>query len=758
MAAISIACRKDFNTVCPSARMEHAWTDNYAILDLAQVIVRDLGGRITVWSTGAERLYGWTREAVLGRLVHDLLATEFPKPLAEVEADLLRDGEWQGELRHTRRDGRSVYVASHWALQRGRDGQPIAVIEVNNDISGAKEADESRLRLAAIIESSDDAIIGKTLDGIVTSWNAAAETLFGYRRDEIVGRPIATLFPPDRIREEEAILARIRCGERVDHYETVRRRKDGSELTVSLTISPVRDATGAIVGASKIVRDITERRRREDALRESEERYRRLADLNPEALFVQVDGRIVYANAAMLRLYRATAKEDLIGRSVFEVVHPDSHAIAQARSDRIRRSGDSQPLVEQRWRRLDGSIVEVEVASAMVTWRGGTGIQVVTRDLTERKRAEADLRRREAHLASILATVPDAMIVIDARGIMQSFSTTAERLFGYSADEVVGRNVSILMPSPYREAHDGYLARYLATGERRIIGVGRVVIGQRKNGTTFPMELAVGEVVLEGERLFTGFVRDLTERQENERRLHEVQSELVHLSRLSELGQMVSALAHEVNQPLTAIGNYLKAGQRFLELGNQERAKATLEKVAEQAGRASEIIRRLREFMKKGGSEKSTEPLPKTIEEASALALVGMKSRDLKVTMRFDPAASPIVIDKIQIQQVLFNLLRNAIEAMADSPRRELSITADRSAAGMVEIRIADTGPGLADEVRARLFQPFVTTKASGMGVGLSICRSIVEAHGGRLRADDNPGGGTVFSFTIPIAPPAPES
>ena len=176
----------------------------------------------------------------------------------------------------------------------------------------------------------------------------------------------------------------------------------------------------------------------------------------------------------------------------------------------------------------------------------------------------SDALAREAHLQSILDTVPEAMIVIDERGFIQSFSSAAERLFGCQAAEVIGRNVSILMPTPYRENHDGYLLRYMTTGERRIIGIGRVVVGQRKDGSTFPMELAVGEMKSGDQRYFTGFIRDLTERQQTEARLQELQSELVHISRLTAMGEMASTLAHELNQPLSAIANYLKGSRRLL--------------------------------------------------------------------------------------------------------------------------------------------------------------------------------------------------
>jgi two-component system sensor kinase FixL len=384
--------------------------------------------------------------------------------------------------------------------------------------------------------------------------------------------------------------------------------------------------------------------------------------------------------------------------------------------------------------------------------------QAITQLRATNTRLEASqegLRIREAHLQAVLATVPDAMVVIDEMGCIRSFSAAAERLFGISAAEAQGENIKMLMPSPYREEHDRHLARYRATGEKRIIGTGRIVVGQRKDGSTFPIELSVGEVSREGGRQFIGFIRDLSQRQERERLLYELQSELLYVSRLSTMGEMASALAHELNQPLSALANYLRGSQRLLENSTDERVGAVreaLDKASTQAIRAGEIIRRLRDFVARGETEKGIESLKKLVEEASALALVAAKERSTKFQMQLDPVADLVIVDKIQIQQVLLNLFRNAIEAMQASPRRELVVMTTPIADAMVEIAVADTGTGIPPTVMSRLFQPFVTTKKTGMGVGLSLCRRIIEAHGGHISVHPNPAGGTIFRLTLPRA------
>ncbi|MGV7032694.1 PAS domain S-box protein [Methylobacterium symbioticum] len=438
------------------------------------------------------------------------------------------------------------------------------------------------------------------------------------------------------------------------------------------------------------------------------------------------------------------------------LVHPDDRPARADAIQRALREGGSYE-VDFRVARPDGHVcwlrscgrVQFDPEGRPSRHRG------VVLSIDEQKRAEMDLRAREAHLQSILDTVPEAMVVIDEAGLIHSFSAAAELLFGYAADEAIGQNVRILMPEPMRGDHDGYLDRYQRTHERHIIGTNRVVTGQRRDGSTFPMELAIGEMRSGKQVFFTGFINDLTEHHRTQARLQELQSELAHVSRLSAMGEMAATLAHELNQPLGAIANYTKGCRRLLarpDTDNVARTMEVLDKAAEQALRAGQIIRRLREFVARGETEKRVESVAQLIEEASALALVGAREQGVTARVALAPGTGSVLADRVQVQQVLVNLMRNAREAMQPCERRELTVEAGPVGPETVEIAVSDTGPGISDEVADRLFQPFVTTKPSGMGVGLSICRTIVEAHGGRLTVARNGAGGATFRLTLPAA------
>jgi two-component system sensor kinase FixL len=491
----------------------------------------------------------------------------------------------------------------------------------------AQFASNASDRLAALVTSSDDAIIGKTLDGKVVDWNRGAATIFGYTEAEMIGQPIAMLVPAGEADDIAPLLDRLKRGERIDHYETRRRRKDGTIIDVSLTISPIHDRDGRILGFSKVARDVT-----------------------------------------LLRRQRA--------------------------------------LVE----------------------------------------------RSEAHLKSILETVPDAMVVFDATGAIQSFSQTAQTLFGYPPDEAIRLDIARLLAPHEREAHEAFMASLAGAPTSHGIGQSRKLTARRRDGALFPAELTIGEMRSTTGRLFTGFVRDLTEKAENEKRLNDLQAELVHIARFTAMGEMASTLAHELNQPLTAIASYLNGCRRLLGASHDPQAEIlhhAVERAADQALRAGEIIRRLRGFVRRGETQRTQANLAALIEEACALALLGAREHGVCVNFAFDNREREVLVDKIQIQQVVLNLVRNAVEAMQESAFRELTISTAALKTDGVIVCVGDTGPGISDAVAAQLFQPFVTTKRHGMGVGLSISRTIVEAHGGHLWMEPNPAGGAMFLFSI---------
>jgi two-component system, LuxR family, sensor kinase FixL len=364
------------------------------------------------------------------------------------------------------------------------------------------------------------------------------------------------------------------------------------------------------------------------------------------------------------------------------------------------------------------------------------------------------MRIEDQILQTVYDTSPDAIIVIDEKAIIQSFNKTAEKMFNFSAPEVLGQNIKILMPPYFAEHHDGFIERYLKTGERRIIGIGRIVTGQRRDGSIFPIELSIGEAKTTDHRLFTGFIRDLTERQKFEQRVHELQEELIHAARLASLGEITSMVAHEVNQPLSASGTYLEVARELLKSNNENdwaKGMKAIDQADAQIKRVGDTVRRIREFARKKTPELTLEDINRIVEEANAIAAVGSKARSIRTTFDLSPLRPEAQVDRIQIQQVVMNLVRNAIDAMTGHGRRELILQSRVTEAGQIEISVIDSGPGVAEAVAKQLFTPFVTTKKDGTGLGLAICRTIVEAHGGKLWHEKSNLGGAAFKFVLPV-------
>lgn len=355
---------------------------------------------------------------------------------------------------------------------------------------------------------------------------------------------------------------------------------------------------------------------------------------------------------------------------------------------------------------------------------------------------------------AIMDAFIEAIIVMDTDGSIERFNKAAENMFGYPASEAIGQDISILMPDPDRSNHNRYVDRYLATREARIIGIGREMTARRKDGTMFPMHLAVGEVGWHGKVRFIGLIRDLTDDKRAEERRLRQHTDMITASRLATMGEMAAAMAHEINQPLAAIANYASAAERLLDAGpeNAEDVQGALASVKTQAHRAGEIIRKLRSFVKPEIAGLEPRDLKSVIEEIRSLAELDARANNIQLSIDVANNLPEIIADGLQIQQVILNLLRNGIDAMLDCEPddRQLELHGYIASPDEVRVDVIDRGHGIPQSVRDSLFNPFFTTKTSGMGMGLAISQTIVKSHGGKLGFEDNPGGGTTFYVTLP--------
>ncbi|MGI9342026.1 MAG: two-component system sensor histidine kinase NtrB [Gammaproteobacteria bacterium] len=348
----------------------------------------------------------------------------------------------------------------------------------------------------------------------------------------------------------------------------------------------------------------------------------------------------------------------------------------------------------------------------------------------------------------------EAIIVMDEDGNIERFNRTAEEMFGYQAAEAIGSDISILMPDPDHSNHATYVDNYMTTRVARIIGIGRELTARRKDGSLFPIHLAVGEVFWHGNLRFIGLIRDLTnDKAAEERRLRQ-HTDMLAASRLATMGEMAAAMAHEINQPLAAIATYASASERLLEGGteNIDDVKAALSKVKDQSHRAGEIIRKLRTFVKPETLELEATNMKAVIDEIESLAELDARANNISLEVDIADSLPEVIADGLQIQQVILNLLRNGIDAMqdCDPDRRRLELHGYISAPDEIRFDVIDRGHGIPESCRQNLFNPFFTTKSGGMGMGLAISQTIVKSHGGRLGFEDNPGGGTTFYVTLP--------
>lgn len=609
---------------------------------------------------------------------------------------------------------------------------------MDDHLSSSPAAQADRI-LAAIADASGDAIIVKDLDGVILTWSRGAERLYGYTADEMTGRSVAALTPAGQTDDLGGILDRIKAGNSVNHDAT-RQAKDGRQVDVSLTVLPVSDSAGRIVGAVSIERDLTAQKRTKLGQQTSELRWRAIVESAVDGIVViDAKGRIEAFNPAAERLFGYKERE-VLGRNVTALMPPPYRDEHDGYLTRYLSTGAARIIGigrEVAGLRRDGTVFPLHLSVGEVSIAGEKKFTGILHDLTERVELEARLRSSEERWRSVVESAVDGIIVIDAHGRIEAFNPAAERLFGYAEADVVGRNVNILMPPPYNEEHDRYLARYLTTGVQKIIGTGREVTGLRRDGSTFPVHLAVGEMIVGGERKFTGILHDLSARVQMEEQLREQAA-------LARLGEMAAVIAHEIKNPLAGIRGAIQViGSR---LPAESRDAAVTKEIVARIDGLNELMKDLLLLAR------PPQPRPVSVDVATLVATTaGLLAEDPavgNVRVEIQGAMSPIMADAELLKIVFVNLLVNGAHAMQGQGVIRVSVGAVDS---LCQITFQDSGPGIPPDIRAKIFTPFFTTKSRGTGLGLPTAKRIIEAHAGTIGIDCPPGGGTTVTVQLPM-------
>jgi|GEM_PF-519408 len=597
-------------------------------------------------------------------------------------------------------------------------------------------ADEQQARLASIVESSEDPILSKDLDGVIRTWNPAAQRLFGYSEWEVVGRPISILIPPNRRQEEKMILLRIRRGERVRHYETTRISKSGRLIDVSMTVSPIRDSAGRIIGASTIVRDITEAKSAAAVMGLNEERLRLIFHHTPVGL-EQVDlhnGRLLEVNDTLCRML-GYSREQLLRKSFAEFTEPDDLRAERKLLRQMINGKIPSYSCEKRYICRDGSRIWVRVTSAKASIYDGRPYRIsVVQDISEQKRADAAQRESAQRMRAIVETAVDAIITIDERGSIESINPAAEKLFGYAASELIGRNVKMLMPEPYQSQHDTYLQNYMSTGKRKIIGIGREVLGLRKDARTFPMSLSVSEVALGDRRLFTGIVHDLSGRRRLEQEVLDIST--------AEQRRIGQDLHDGLCQDLIGIAfqaDYVGRQLSAREIPEADLVNKLASEIREAAGQARRLSHGLNPIDVKGGGL-----------NAALQAMADKYSNSFHVVCQFqgDPGAD------VQDEMTATHLYRIAQEAIGNSIRHGKAHRIDidmTNGNGFLTLSIKDDGIGFprSREQVATVPPSTGASRSSLPGIGLHTMHYRASLIGGTLAIHPGRRRGTTVTCSI---------
>jgi PAS domain S-box-containing protein len=747
--------------------------DVASLLRLAKeaIIAWHLEGTIAQWNPSAERLYGYLADEIIGQSISRLLPVGDPDELT-LMAERVRRGETieDFETRSLRKDGRTIEVSLTLSPIRDEIGKVVGVLCLGVDVSEHNRlvrAERDQFFLAALVSSAEDAIVSKTLQGIVTSWNPGAEKLFGYTAAEMLGRPIALLVPSDHPDEEPQILERIRRGERIEHYETHRVRKDGRIIDVSLTVSPIKDRLGHLVGGSKIARDITDRKRFEKAERDQLFLASIVSSAEDAIISKDLQGIVTSWNQAAEKIFGYTADE-MIGHPVEKLI-PPTHIDEESQIlERIRRGERIEHYETERMRK-DGSIVAVSLTVSPIRDRMGQviGASKIVRDITERRRWQT-AEVAQSFLGALVASAEDAIISKNLDGIVTSWNPAAERLFQYSAAEMIGKPISILIPADHPNEEPKILER-IRRGER-IANYATQRI--RKDGQAIDVSLTVSPIrdtlgqIIGASKI----ARDISESKRMEAREREVLRQAQEARRQAEGARLqaeqasvakeefLATISHELRTPLNSIlgwSNMLLSGQLSPE--RQQKAFETIDRNARsQAQLIEDLLDISRIISGKMRVDFKAVDLPTVLSAAVEAVRPAAEAKRIRIDSILSAAPRPIIGDADRLQQVLWNLLSNAVKFTPRDGSVQVELQRRES---QVEIRVVDNGIGIDPAFLPYVFDRFsqadssITRSRGGLGMGLAIVKSLVELHGGEVSASSlGEGKGAVFTVKLPIS------
>ncbi len=707
------------------------------------------------WSDAEFELFGLELNSVVPGLAA-FLELLHPDDRAVVieRVDAMKAGanEFANDLRIVRGDGTIMWIHSQARATRDASGNLIRVEGTDQDITAQKIAQaelrdsERRLRLALEAAGAIAFVWDIPTDSVIRYYSTEPALPVTKERPANLNEVRAAIHPEDLEMFDAALSKCMAEGsEYRNEYRVI--RPDGSVACLEEHGFLDRAEDGSPLSLTGLVIDVSKRVAATDALRESEARYRQLVNMLPLAIFVHVDNKVVFGNAAMSHLMGVKDESELMGRSILDLVHPSSQETLRQRQEEMARTGKSVAGCDMLAVRFDGRTVPVHVIAAPVDGYGNRATLVAVSDLTERERSAALLK-------SVLDSVDDAILTIDTRGTITSANRSTERLFQYSASDLLGRNVSILMPEYHRQQHDQYISNYVQTRIPKVIGLGREVEGRRRDGTTFPAELTVTEFMRDGEREFTGVLRDITARRQLEEQFRQAQ-------KMEAIGRLAGGVAHDFNNLLTIINGYSEI--ILGELASDDPSRASLAAIHDAGERAARLTEQMLAFSRKSMTEPRLVDLNSLVVESVKLYR-RMIGEDIAISLLTDPRGVYVVLDPGQLEQVLMNLAVNARDAMPTGGRLtietkivELGNDASRIMASLpagkyASLRITDTGCGISPEIKEKIFEPFFTTKplGKGTGLGLAVVHGIVQQSGGSITVDTAVGVGTTFHILLP--------